>query len=538
MKRLALLVLLFACAHAPKADDGARWVELTSDHFTLRTSLSEPEGRELLTGLEQTRRVVLQLFWPGTPEPAARMLVVALPEGALADAVLGALAGYASVDPFGQSLVVSNGAGLRGRSILNHELAHRLIAHYLARVPPWLNEGLASYLQTVRLDTGTGKARVGELLDKSFSSDYRGNVLPMGPEYLQLESIDLRKFEIASWALVHYLIDARREALNACAARLAHGEEPMAAFNAAFPDLDEPAIQRAMHDYTHGEGTFNVFELPLPQLEVKIESRALPQSEALATIASIYRKRDPAAVALAVQADPLNPLAMLLSGNLGNAKESVKAHPDDWRAHVLLWQQGHSLKELEKAAQLAPANAGVLAALSRARGRQGRNDEALALALQAFSFEPSSMHLETLAYAYAGKKRCPEALRAEVRAAEMVPEWASPAFRKGLQESSVDVAILCGTAPPRLQMAENEIAPDELPQRQSCGAPPQGSFKGVLIANYLVREDGSVADVNVTGKAATSVLRSFEKFIASCRYRPAQKDGKPIAFRMKQDLSR
>jgi tetratricopeptide (TPR) repeat protein len=548
VKKLALLLLCCACAHRSHGSEGVSWLSLRSDHFLLQTDLPEASAREVVQSLEEARSVMLTVVWPGLAGPAERMRVVMFADAGEVDEVAGRTLGgfFQPVDPFGQGMVVIGGASELGLEIAHHELAHALSHHLLVRQPHWLSEGIASYLANVHLDHGLGRAVVGRL-DKdalrqlqTTSSTYQGGVLAMGDGFLQLPDEELSLFENASWVLVHYLIDERREGLNAYAARLAHGEDSQKAFNAQFPDLTEEAIQRAVHDYTHGEGTFQMFTVPLPKTTFAMTVSPLPRAEALALRASTYWPRAPGraeAIALALQADPANPLALALQGK-GDAAAAAKAHPDDWRAFFLLWQAAGELKALEKAALLAPKNPVVLTALSQKRGEAGRRDEALALAVQSVTIAPGTPGaLDALARALAAKQRCKEAVFASARSLEVLPDALPPPMLARARERSIDLQSRCGVTPGRVELAEQEGAPDSAPVRQQCGSPPEVSARGTITADYLVREDGSVADVTMSGNASTQALRAYEKFLKSCRYQPAMKDGKPVAMRLRQDLS-
>lgn len=59
---------------------------------------------------------------------------------------------------------------------------------------------------------------------------------------------------------------------------------------------------------------------------------------------------------------------------------------------------------------------------------------------------------------------------------------------------------------------------------------------GRLILDYLVTQDGKVKDVTVKGDASAGAVRAIRSFLASCTYRPALQDGKPVAMRWKGEL--
>jgi hypothetical protein len=92
--------------------------------------------------------------------------------------------------------------------------------------------------------------------------------------------------------------------------------------------------------------------------------------------------------------------------------------------------------------------------------------------------------------------------------------------------------------PHRLEAGENQTAP----VRKSCRGHgpriPEGeSVNGVVHANYLIGVDGKVSEVVVTGKASARALKAIQRFIASCTYAPALRDGRPVAVRWRGELS-
>jgi len=113
------------------------------------------------------------------------------------------------------------------------------------------------------------------------------------------------------------------------------------------------------------------------------------------------------------------------------------------------------------------------------------------------------------------------------------------------------IALLCACAhapgrdleaspaetPVRVEVGENQTDP----VRRSCkGRSPQipegETVSGIVRAAYLVTADGKVTDVKVTGKASAGALKAIQRFIASCTYSPAVRDGKPVAARWRGEL--
>lgn len=89
----------------------------------------------------------------------------------------------------------------------------------------------------------------------------------------------------------------------------------------------------------------------------------------------------------------------------------------------------------------------------------------------------------------------------------------------------------------RAEAAEGQTAP----VRKSCRGRgprlPQGeTITGVIRATYLVGADGRVSDVKVTGPASAAALRAIQRYVASCTYKPALREGKPVAVRWRGEL--
>jgi outer membrane biosynthesis protein TonB len=111
------------------------------------------------------------------------------------------------------------------------------------------------------------------------------------------------------------------------------------------------------------------------------------------------------------------------------------------------------------------------------------------------------------------------------------------------------LAAACAHAPPaedpevaalethRAEAAEGQTAP----VRKSCRGRgprlPQGeTVSGVIHATYLVGADGKVSDVKITGRASAVALKAIQRYVASCTYKPALREGKPVAVRWRGDL--
>lgn len=187
---LALASLGCASLRAPltgPAQGGAPWTEVTSSHFVLRTDAEPREAQALVNqfeGLHAALAFVLQR--PATT--AARIELVRFERQK--DLVEVAQRGpteraYFSPQLPGdlepRSALVFYGEELAdvARETFLHELTHRFLHERFVALPLWLNEGLAQYYETLRVDDGRlllGEPGGLDFWEQSFASmSWRGS---------------------------------------------------------------------------------------------------------------------------------------------------------------------------------------------------------------------------------------------------------------------------------------------------------------------------------------------------------------------------
>jgi tetratricopeptide (TPR) repeat protein len=237
-------------------------------------------------------------------------------------------------------------------------------------------------------------------------------------------------------------------------------------------------------------------------------------------------------LSLALAADAANPLALELAGT-GDARASVAAHPGDWRAWILRADRDGDTAAIEKAARLAPDNASVLERLALAELNAGRTDRALQHAVAAVELTPwRSDVLDALAQIYAASRRCDEAHAVEQRAIDALPDAAPPSAAAELSNRLAVLDRECG-------LARESVVRQVLftPVSKGCSLPlPPAHSGGTLIAEFTIREDGSVGGVSVKGAAGRSVLAAVKRHFESCKYEPIVHDGKPRAVRTSAEI--
>ena len=158
------------CASFPRAaDEGGRpWIQVDTPHFSLATDMDAAPARDLARTLEDWW-AVMGIALPqagGAPHPGSaaheRLLVIALRSSGEREEVHYNLGGAFSAFPLvPPAMSIGNFDSDLGRETLKHELAHALLYERLPRIPRWLTEGMAVYLQTADLNRQRGTAEWG-----------------------------------------------------------------------------------------------------------------------------------------------------------------------------------------------------------------------------------------------------------------------------------------------------------------------------------------------------------------------------------------
>ncbi len=476
VKHLAAATLLALGACHSIAPAQQRWLELESDHFVLRTDVDEEEARAALVSLEQTREVFLRaLPWSGSKPPPARPLTVV----ELADLaelhqftkpeVDGFVSDYGMAE---RVVVLSAERETAQQPVLNHELAHAVAGLMLRRQPAWFAEGIACFLQNTRKDPDAARDLVGEIDEErvqwlaQHTAMSAEQVLSI-PGAAELPDRDGARFESTAYELVFALFNQRNAGLAAYMRMLAHGDDPGAAFAAAFPDLTPARLDELARAAQTPGVHFAKLGVPLLPYQGKLEVRAMTPVAIHAQLAALYalspglddrtgaKARAEAELKLALQADAHDPEALAVRFYLGMpreqaralAQEAVALHPDSFRAQLLLARllgemeqrspgiAQERLQAAEAAAKLAPEEPRALAMHAAALAEQHRGAEALPIAQRAVALDPSDPNgLAILALAQAESGMAAEARASLSRAAERATENAPREFLAMLRE--------------------------------------------------------------------------------------------------------
>ncbi len=260
---LMLVVAVTGCASVERqilqspAAGGAPWSQLTSEHFIVRTDYPEWAAKSALETFDISVRALIALALPaGTKPPRDRLDVVMFEHGDDFRALIGQehLAGlfHYSTDGSRPMLVVSTDNGFvatfnRTRQYAQHEITHWLFRNAVPGMPLWLNEGIAKYWESLRLEDG--QAIIGSLPQLDLLADWprAADVMTAEPKSFYQEGG--HRFYSAAWGMVYMLYTKHADAFARYLGALAGGARGEAAWRGAFGSFDARALDAEMRDW-------------------------------------------------------------------------------------------------------------------------------------------------------------------------------------------------------------------------------------------------------------------------------------------------
>lgn len=362
---LVVLVVVVACggpAIPPlPSKGGPAWRELTSDHFTLWTDASEGRARELMRDMEDLRHVVIGIGFHGGGD--GRVLVIALRDLDEARAFMpGEFRAMASeANSYIHQPMIMMAADAE-REVVVHELVHTISQTVIPVQPRWFAEGLAKYFDSVVMDRERGTVDLGR------APTYRGEpmVLSRLMSLRQLVACDGlhcvdRHFYAAAWALFTYLMNVKKGDVRTYIPMIASA------------NLDE--LEAEMKRWlVNGSHTVLHFNVTFPSYSVTARDLGDADVHAARALLRLEFQERPdlakldASAALAI--DPTHVMAAFLVYRAGQpldvekARAVAAAHPDDWRAQLML---AYAVKQgdeagaaFTRACELAAANPALM----------------------------------------------------------------------------------------------------------------------------------------------------------------------------------
>ncbi len=272
-------------------EGGPAWTELRSAHFVLLTDVDMERASARLTELEAMHTALAALIRRGAAEPAGKVEVVFFERAEDFYEVAGQertkggyfttrLAGDIQPQPI---MVMPSNFAEETRELFQHELAHRLLHLRFGRLPTWLNEGLAQYYSTLRIEAD-GVRLGGRLTSIDFSerpffweSWYEGAyqlqvpaskaptiqtlLASDGPAFYLTAGTDPSRDDrerqaalyAGAWKLVQFLLNGPgpgdRARFEAVLAAIERGSDARSAFQQSFGDAGLARLEVAFRDY-------------------------------------------------------------------------------------------------------------------------------------------------------------------------------------------------------------------------------------------------------------------------------------------------
>jgi hypothetical protein len=463
-----------ACARPrlPERVDVAAWRRVTTEHFELRTDFDSPKARAIAQRLESARDALVSAAWPDVPFRTTERLhaIVLADQKEFGAAMGGDVAGVFDHDAVPTFIVAGDPetwdswVGHLGSpsSILRHEMAHQLSAAVMPRQPHWFAEGLAQFLETVRVSDDGASVVAGGMNMNAFQV------------YLHTQDVPLRRLLEWSgwtdshsdreryglygqaWIFVHWLYDTRAEAFARYQADLAKGADPKRAFANAFPGFDADTLDNTMYRYAHA-ADFHEFSRPLHRTQITFREEPMSGAEvhlarariAFASASHFKPGADQDALVaegrretmLAIEDDDTIVETALVAtwlprpSRLALAGTVTFAHPDDARAFELLGELSDQAAEKERAyrraLELRPDNAIVMNELAWLLVRQHRAEEAEPLAKEALERRADDWKVnDTYAAVQMLLGRCRDAVAYETKAADLAKSAAQAAQQR------------------------------------------------------------------------------------------------------------
>jgi tetratricopeptide (TPR) repeat protein len=247
----ALLLSLIAVAMGACATplERSSWIEISSPHFEILSTMSAAGTRELALELERFHALIYLITSAERVDSPIPTKIFAFERPSELRQFTGRNDVAGMFKPGlrqNQILLTKYGRRLGASEVILHEYVHFVVRNGTSRVYPiWYDEGFAEFLSSARVIKDT--MAIGAIPEVRASSFDYGKWIPLhriisSTGYSDFSNKSLPMFYAESWALVHYLTlgrsgehDWTRE-LNGYLLRVENGVEPAVAFEKAFGD--------------------------------------------------------------------------------------------------------------------------------------------------------------------------------------------------------------------------------------------------------------------------------------------------------------
>jgi hypothetical protein len=269
---LSLVVTLGCSVLRPSSLETERrdvvWREFQSDHFVVTSDADAKDVRDSMMDFEATYRALVAVLFREEGETPAPLGIVLFAHDADLHRFIpqGAAAAFLHGNPSDPSnpsrMLVETSLSEQGKQMFIHELTHAFVERWFGAVPLWLNEGLAQFFESMRIEKGrivlgepamsagfgfeaTQMPRLTTLITADQSVFYAG-MDGHSVERLSQQGT----FYVASWCLVRLLMLDRgdyNKRFNRYLDALTHHVPPQAAWGHAF---DGATYRRLSRDYS------------------------------------------------------------------------------------------------------------------------------------------------------------------------------------------------------------------------------------------------------------------------------------------------
>jgi Flp pilus assembly protein TadD len=284
--------LVLAFVVLTPAWSASKWVRIESTHFEVLTDAGEHTGRRVLDRFEQARRVFTNVFTSFNGDFPCRVILFASERDYNRVRPGPAVTGFYQSGSDRDFITMLDGAPELYRVVF-HEYTHLVLNHSAAKLPPWLEEGLAEFFSSMAPEDG--KVTVGYPVRAHLQSLGSGRWLTASelsavtkdsPEYNEQSKVGL--FYAESWAFTHMLALAPeyRGKLPRMLDRIAASEPPVAAFEQTFRATMDQALARLR---AHLNGNWTLIQIPMPPPEAAAAPvvSAIRQDQALTAEAEL-----------------------------------------------------------------------------------------------------------------------------------------------------------------------------------------------------------------------------------------------------------
>jgi hypothetical protein len=352
-------------------------------------------------------------------------------------------------------------------SVLNHELVHSFVRHYLWRAPTWLNEGLAEFYSNFRIENGSVKFGLyPQRLIRRTRFPPLSELLKATAQQFYDDPTHTNDYYAASGMLVHMLNcdnAADRARFSSYIGALAQGMPADEAWRTVFGDVAIDALDHRLRAYL-GQKMYNVwrthYEPPPVQLGEVTAMRDVEVRLLWVQIADWNAK--PARTWIASQlasaraSEPSSADVLYWSGRYAQrwgSPEEAKQHyeqaaqADPNRARNWMALVGIELAEMDKVRhserqpgpalehlrQLA-ATADELNEVAWYLSRLGRPNEALPFAVHALEKAPGCYYCrDTMAALFFQKHAVARAIEEQRAAVNLIPERSAEMRRRYME---------------------------------------------------------------------------------------------------------